>query len=242
MTDNCLTGCDGAGLLVYLLLAVRVGVCRARPWTPVKRGIDMLRMKRRSARPHLSLPGNRSVRGSSAVEMLIVTAILVIIASIFALASHHLIIRARHTKSIEDHRAIMNVISTYQSDHQRFPTEQDGLQALVYPRDYISTLPSDPFGETGSRVSYEYYENVPTKNGIVPFVLVSVGPDQKSDLKAYMERYHTLSDPVTAMSRASDRPTTDPALLRSLTTDLLNITYDPTNGLNSPGDIITFSK
>ena len=59
----------------------------------------------------------RAKRGSSLVEVLAVLLILVIIAAIFTVLSHHLILQAKYTKVLEDHRYLRELLQGYWVDH-----------------------------------------------------------------------------------------------------------------------------
>ena len=195
-------------------------------------------MKRNSEKRRTLLTST-SILGSSLIEVVIVVSILVIIASIFVIASHHLIIRARCAKALEDGRVLARAINNYRMDNERLPNLTVGLDALAKPAKYVSSIPDDPFAYQDSK-NYEYYHTVPVSEGILPFVVVSPGPDGVSNFSEYLKRigYNPEVPPYTSTVSSSpgDDPTTD------IYHNLATFMYDPTNGLDSPGDIITFQK
>ena len=98
--------------------------------------------------------------------------------------------------------------------------------------------PNDPFASQDSK-KYEYYHSVPLAKSTLPFVVVSPGPDGISNLSEYLKRvgYDPEKPPYPALtSSPEDEPTT------YIYHDLASFMYDPTNGLDSTGDIITIQK
>jgi general secretion pathway protein G len=102
--------------------------------------------------------GNRGQRGFTLLEVMVVIVILGILA---ALVVPKIISRpdeARVIAAKQDIASLMQALKLYRLDNQRYPTTEQGLQALVAkptaapippnwkPGGYIERLPKDPWG------------------------------------------------------------------------------------------------
>jgi general secretion pathway protein G len=130
----------------------------------------MTKMFERTSRPFGALPGAarlarstaRAVqRGFTLIELMVV---LVIIGLLAALIVPNVLDRAddaRVTAARTDISNLMQALKLYKLDNQRFPTGEQGLQALVAKpsagpipnnwKPYLEKLPSDPWGN-----AYQY--------------------------------------------------------------------------------------
>lgn len=101
----------------------------------------------------------RGVRGFSLLEILVVLVILGILVSLVAPTVLNRVDDARVQKVQADLNAIETALSIYHLDNYRFPTTEQGLQALVRKPDldpvpsrwkaggYLKELPIDPWGK-----------------------------------------------------------------------------------------------
>lgn len=194
----------------------------------------------------------RRNRASSLMEVMLVLAILVVIAAVFSMASHELIVRAKTAKTKDDHRLLANALQSYRWDHPDFPSTDQGMEPLVatHLRD---TLPRDPFAPQSMpylfvrRPLADSEDELSGDNGEVNFIIASVGPNGKSDIMNFLyppkepEKINVGPPKTGQKSTAEGGPEEDkedrkPKKLTML--DLMNLTYDPTNGAKSKGDII----
>ncbi|MBR6976062.1 MAG: type II secretion system major pseudopilin GspG [Ottowia sp.] len=102
-----------------------------------------------------TLPARRSA-GFTLIELLVVLAIIAVLAALIAPNVIGYIDDSRVTAAQADVGQIMNALKRYKLDNQRYPTPEQGLQALVARpaappappnwRGYLDRLPNDPWG------------------------------------------------------------------------------------------------
>ncbi|PVU28501.1 type II secretion system protein GspG [Yersinia pestis] len=104
--------------------------------------------------------------------------------------------RADQQKAVSDISALENALDMYRLDNGDYPTEQQGIAALVtkpnvpplpqrYPSDgYIRRLPTDPWGNS-------YQMNNPGKHGQID--IFSIGPDRLPETEDDIGNWITLS-------------------------------------------------
>jgi general secretion pathway protein G len=106
----------------------------------------------------------RAARGFTLIEIMVVVVILGILAALVAPNVIRRIDDARITKAKQDIRAYETALNLYRMDNFRYPTTDQGLQALVtQPQDpniknwkqggYIQNLRKDPWGNDYSYIS-----------------------------------------------------------------------------------------
>jgi general secretion pathway protein G len=96
--------------------------------------------------------------GFTLLEMMVVLVILTLVATLVAPKILGRTEQARRTKAIADMKAIEQALNLYVMDSGRYPTTEQGLEALVRqpgdgpvprswnPDGYLQRVPSDPWG------------------------------------------------------------------------------------------------
>ena len=107
-------------------------------------------------------------RGFTLVELMVVIVILGLLATIVVINVMPAVDRAAATKARADIATLGQGVEMYRLDHLRYPTSEEGLQALV-TGDYVRRLPEDPWGNP-----YRY--SSPASDGR-PFAIASLGAD-----------------------------------------------------------------
>ncbi len=107
-------------------------------------------------------------KGFTLVELMVVIVIIGLLATVVIINVMPATDRAAMTKARADIATLEQAIDMYRLDHLRYPTEQEGLQALV-AGNYIRRLPADPW-----RNPYAY--RAPGVDGR-EFQIISLGAD-----------------------------------------------------------------
>ena len=108
------------------------------------------------------------IEGFTLVELMVVIVILGLLATIVIINVMPAADRAAVTKARADIATLEQAIEMYRLDNQRYPTGEEGLQALV-AGEYIRRLPDDPW-----RHPYRYA--APGQGGR-PFTVATWGAD-----------------------------------------------------------------
>ena len=107
-------------------------------------------------------------RGFTLVELMVVIVIIGLLATVVIINVMPASNRAAVTKARADIATLEQALDMYRLDNLRYPTEAEGLQALV-SGNYIRRLPADPW-----RKPYAY--SAPGTDG-ADFRIVSLGAD-----------------------------------------------------------------
>jgi general secretion pathway protein G len=106
--------------------------------------------------------------GFTLVELMVVIVIIGLLATVVIINVMPATDRAANTKARADIATLEQAIDMYRLDHLRYPSSEEGLQALV-AGNYIRRLPDDPWGN-----AYTY--SAPAPDGR-PFRVASFGAD-----------------------------------------------------------------
>jgi general secretion pathway protein G len=193
-------------------------------------------------------------RGFTLIELLIVIAIILILIAIAMPNFLEAQIRAKVTRAMADMRTIATALESYFIDFKVYPADHEpdnwhtwhGLYQLTTPLSYLANLPEDPFS---------------TNSGILP-ARAEIGWELASTGNpAYLASRHPTQDDTNVHAYAIDSCGPDtgsalgggssgsddfwgnmewPFLGRGLTCPTVQgwMTYSPTNGSKSKGDIV----
>jgi hypothetical protein len=163
---------------------------------------------------------------------MVVITVTLILTAIFIYSSRHLIITTKISRVKEEHKVLSRALQNYSMDYNDYPNNTVGLKALNAPTAYLASLPVDPFLSNGNHTYVYHYE----PGHPYSYVLISAGPDGDLDFYEYY---------LKAINIPSSEGTTPQAPQKvedTLMDFLQSRVYDPTNGLNSDGDIVTLSR
>jgi len=166
--------------------------------------------------------------------MLIVLAVFLILALIFFMSSNHAMVKTKISRVLQEEKELASALQVYQNDYMDVPTQAQGWNRLVSAGSYMSAIPNDPFNQIGSGPHlYIYISDLSAAHRCL---VVSVGPDGRSDFQDALDAYRTANGGMTLSGTDWMRPTLmSPAQASQFITQY---TYDPTNGTTSAGDII----
>lgn len=123
-------------------------------------------------------PGNHS--GFTLIEIMVVVAVIALLGAMLAPTLFNKLQQAEQTRVAQDIRAIESALKFYRLDNYRYPTQAQGLDALLNaPADaqnnwngpYLDTVPLDPWGQA-------YYYSYPSTHG-QDFDVYSLGADRQ---------------------------------------------------------------
>lgn len=124
---------------------------------------------RKSRRDH---PGRR---GFSLVELMVVIVIIGLLAGVVTISVRGYLVRSKQNVCRLEIAKICQALDTFYSEHDRYPTSEEGLEALVdksekFPDGILNKLPRDPWKQP-----YEYH--VPA--GDAPYEVIAYGADHR---------------------------------------------------------------
>lgn len=174
------------------------------------------------------------VVGLTLGEMLVVLAVFVVLAIIFVLSSTQAMVKTKLSRTLQETQLVSRALGNYEADTLSLPPDAPGLDVLTGPVKYMLTIPVDPFSDSdnGEQQYYAYVKNVSSRYRAI---IVSVGPDGDSDLIKALEEANADNGPGLS-SKGEDS-------FQCILSDedaselILNMTYDPTNGIVSSGDV-----
>lgn len=177
----------------------------------------------------------RFLKGITLFEMTIVLTVTLILSVIFIYSTSHLVVKTKIERVKEEHRVLSRALQNYRMDYNDYPSQIFSLNA---PTAYLSSIPSDPFLPQVGDPTYKYYFK-PAED--CDFVIVSAGPDHDLDLETLVEKY-MLNASSSSLGDGNAAATRNDIMKAILPIYLATKVYDPTNGVVSDGDIITFSN
>lgn len=114
-------------------------------------------------------------RGFSLVEVMIVIVIIGMLAGVVTVNVRSYLVRAKQNTARQEISTIVQGLETFYATYDRYPTNEEGLSALVEPSERLAEPPlkgsgvlTDPWGQP-----YQY--NSPGANG--PYEVISYGAD-----------------------------------------------------------------
>ena len=178
-------------------------------------------------------PGG-GIQGLTLGEMLIVLAVFSILATMFMMSSQYAIQKSKYSRVLQDQRTVVSAIESHMAEYMAVPSESQGLGTLLHGRNpYINFLPTDLFrvGVAGqAHPGYAYYTDIADGYNSV---IVSAGPDGDLDIGPAIEKARKDTVGLAGGTRRMLFKTPEEARLF-----IVRYSYDPTNGVNSDGDVI----
>lgn len=173
----------------------------------------------------------RATRGLSLQEMLVVIAVFTILAIIIFMSSQHVLIKTKVSRVNQEQRVISDALAEYVANEARFPSTEQGLNEIAARTSHLNAVPYDPFLMTPQK-PYMYYKYEINGSNLNSWLVVSAGPDGDLDFDPGFLKISGW--PAMSTSSASS-PHPDP--LNRMIHYINANTYDPTNGIDSSGDI-----
>jgi general secretion pathway protein G len=116
-------------------------------------------------------------RGFTLIEIMVVVVIIGILATIIAPKIFDKPDQARVVKAQTDIKAIMAALNLYRLDHFKYPTADEGLQALVTP-------PAEPGANTNAPAT-SYLDKAPVDPWQHPYQYLNPGVHGEIDVMSY---------------------------------------------------------
>lgn len=168
-----------------------------------------------------------SERGLSLQEMLVVIVVFIILGGILFVASNQAVTKTRISRVRQEQFTLLSALEAYRLDNFRYPAS---LTRLAGAGGYMAELPPDPFSRDTPQ-PYVYY-CLPVGDGLRnQAILVSAGPDGQID----------FFPPIWAAAHPGGPDTENGGEMDPVLSEIIQRSYDPTNGLVSKGDLIKFN-
>jgi type II secretory pathway pseudopilin PulG len=166
--------------------------------------------------------------------MLIVLAVFLILAIIFFMSSNYAMVKTKYSRALTEEKELISALQLYQNENMDVPTQAQGWPLLKSAGKFMTTIPVDPFNQVGSGThEYVYISDLSAAHRCL---VVSVGPDGRSDLQDALDAYRTSNGGMSLSGTDFLRPTLmSPAQANDF---ISRYTYDPTNGTTSSGDVV----
>jgi hypothetical protein len=167
--------------------------------------------------------------------MMVVLVVFSVLALIFIFSSQHAMVKTRMSRVMSEQRMLSSAMGYYEADYRRIPTDRQGLDALINPVAYIARVPEDPFAQaSGESQPYFYFGYISLVNHRATWMIVSIGPDGDADCEPALDE---LRGGLAGPSRNGPVTIMEPEEVLDF---IVKHSYDPTNGMVSDGDVITF--
>jgi general secretion pathway protein G len=139
--------------------------------------------------------GHSARRAFTLIELLLVLVILAVLASVVVPLYIHRVDEAREKATLADIQQLKSVLATFQIDNGRFPSTDEGLDALVLaPPDLVATW-NGPYIEqvTPDKWGNYYRYEFPSRDDPTTYSLFSCGRDQQEGTSDDLTRYTIVS-------------------------------------------------
>ena len=123
---------------------------------------------------HARQRGHSGQKAFSLVEVMIVLVILGLLASVVTLNVRSYLIRAKQSTARQEISVIVQGLSSFYAEYDRYPTNEEGLEVLTTPSEKIPEPLLD--GKLTDPWDRPYQYNAPGANG--PFEVISYGANE----------------------------------------------------------------
>lgn len=124
----------------------------------------------------------KSNKGFTLIEIMVVVAVIALLGAMIGPTLFNKVQQAEETRVAQDIRAIESALKFYRLDNYRYPTQGQGIDALINaPGDaedrwngpYLESMPTDPWGQN-------YLYRYPSVNG-KDFDVYTLGADKQDN-------------------------------------------------------------